>query len=149
MMKTFGLCCFLLSLLALSASTRAVNNTVRVQSGLLEGGASSVTGVRVFKGVPYAAPPVGELRWRPPQPPAKWEGVRKVDRFGPRCMQRQIFGDMGFRSNGMSEDCLYLNVWTPAKTNKEKLPELHQDRKSERQGGTELAEVRRGTADCH
>jgi para-nitrobenzyl esterase len=68
MTKIFGLCCCLLLLSALTASTRAVNNTVRVESGLLEGAASSVPGVRVFKGIPYAAPPVGDLRWRPPQP---------------------------------------------------------------------------------
>jgi para-nitrobenzyl esterase len=67
---------------------------------------------------------VGVNRWKPPQPVANWQGVRKADKFGPRCMQRAIFGDMNFRSDGMSEDCLYLNVWTPAKTGREKLPVL-------------------------
>src|SRR4030095_12857344 len=57
-------------------------------------------------------------------PVRKWKGVREADKFGPRCMQRAVFGDMGFRSNGMSEDCLYLNVWTPAKSEKDKLPVL-------------------------
>ena len=69
-------------------------------------------------------PPVGDLRWQPPQPPKDWEGVRKADKFGPRAMQLPLFGDMVFRSDGMSEDCLYLNVWTPAKSGDERLPVL-------------------------
>ncbi|GAB3936808.1 carboxylesterase/lipase family protein [Larkinella terrae] len=82
------------------------------------------SGIRAFKGIPFAQPPVGELRWKEPQPVKNWQGVRKTDKFGPRAMQRAVFGDMGFRSDGMSEDCLYLNVWTPAKSAKEKLPVL-------------------------
>lgn len=77
-----------------------------------------------FKGIPFAAPPTGELRWKAPQPVISWEGVKKTDKFGPRAMQPPIFGDMGFRSNGMSEDCLYLNVWTPAKRSTTLLPVL-------------------------
>ena len=69
-------------------------------------------------------PPVGEFRWREPQPVKNWSGVRKADKFGPRAMQLNVFGDMNFRSDGMSEDCLYLNVWTPAKSGNEKLPVL-------------------------
>ncbi|HOW64626.1 MAG TPA: carboxylesterase/lipase family protein [Candidatus Paceibacterota bacterium] len=95
---------------------------VTIANGILEG--TSNTGIRVFKGIPFAAPPVGDLRWRPPQPPGNWSGVRKADKFGPRAMQRPIFGDMNFRSDGMSEDCLYLNVWTPATSGREKLPVL-------------------------
>ena len=82
------------------------------------------SGIRSFKGIPFAQPPVDNLRWQPPQPPKNWEGIRKADKFGPRAMQRPIFGDMGFRSDGMSEDCLYLNVWTSAKSVKAKLPVL-------------------------
>jgi para-nitrobenzyl esterase len=70
--------------------------------------------LEVFQGIPYAAPPLGDLRWKPPQPAAAWNGVREAKRFGPRCMQLPLFGDMQFRSDGMSEDCLYLNVWKPA-----------------------------------
>ena len=81
-------------------------------------------GMRQFLGIPYAAAPVGALRWKPPQPVKNWEGVRQAVGFGPRCMQPPIFGDMNFRSNGMSEDCLYLNVWTPAKKAGERLPVL-------------------------
>jgi para-nitrobenzyl esterase len=72
------------------------------------------SGVRSFRGIPYAAPPVRELRWRPPQPVASWQGVRLADRFADQCMQARVYGDMMFRNSGMSEDCLYLNVWTPA-----------------------------------
>ncbi|GLU52046.1 carboxylesterase/lipase family protein [Dyadobacter frigoris] len=92
-------------------------------NGTVEGVIGS-TGVRAFKGIPFAAPPVGEFRWREPQPVKDWQGVRKTDKFGPRAMQNPVFGDMGFRSDGMSEDCLYLNVWTPAKSASEKLPVL-------------------------
>ncbi len=72
------------------------------------------SGVHAFRGLPYAAPPVRELRWRPPQPAVNWQGVRLADRFADQCMQARVFGDMMFRNSGVSEDCLYLNVWTPA-----------------------------------
>ena len=80
--------------------------------------------VRMFKGIPFSEPPVGDLRWRPPQPVKNWDGVRQAGDFGPRAMQMPVFGDMNFRSNGMSEDCLYLNVWTPAQSSAERLPVL-------------------------
>jgi len=95
---------------------------VKTASGVVEG--TIENGVRTFKGIPYAAPPVGELRWREPQPAKSWKGTLKTDAFGPRCMQRPIFSDMVFRSKGMNEDCLYLNVWTTAKSAKDKLPVL-------------------------
>ncbi len=97
---------------------------VKTANGTLEGTVDQSSGVRMFKGVPFAAPPVGELRWKEPQPVKNWKGNRAAAQFGPRCMQRALFGDMGFRSNGMSEDCLYLNIWTPAKSGNEKLPVL-------------------------
>ncbi|MGV3642448.1 MAG: carboxylesterase/lipase family protein [Adhaeribacter sp.] len=109
-----------------AAATNTLAGTpprVRTANGVLEG-VKEKSGIRAFKGVPFAAPPVGQFRWREPQPVKNWTGVRKADKFGPRAMQRALFGDMNFRSNGMSEDCLYLNVWTPAKSNKEKLPVL-------------------------
>lgn len=96
---------------------------VKISCGTLEG-TTEASGIRSFKGIPFAQPPVGDLRWREPQPVKKWTGVRKADHFGPRAMQKPIFSDMVFRSNGVSEDCLYLNVWTPAKSSKEKLPVL-------------------------
>jgi len=98
---------------------------VKTANGILESSDAPKDGVRSFKGIPFGQPPVGELRWREPQPVKNWSGVRKADQFGPRCMQRTSPGaDYWFRSNGMSEDCLYLNVWTPAKSGSEKLPVL-------------------------
>jgi para-nitrobenzyl esterase len=70
--------------------------------------------VKAFRGVPFAAPPVRENRWRPPQPVKNWAGARLADRFADQCMQARAFGDMMFRNSGVSEDCLYLNVWMPA-----------------------------------
>ena len=86
---------------------------VKLTTGLVEGVNDAATGVRAYLGIPYAAPPVGELRWKPPQPPAAWTGTKKADHFGPRCVQARIFDDMIFRDE-MREDCLVLNVWTPA-----------------------------------
>lgn len=76
----------------------------------------------VFKGIPYAAPPVGELRWKPPQPVAPWKEVRLCDSFGPSCPQPPQSGTFYLEVGSTSEDCLYLNVWTPAKSAKERLP---------------------------
>lgn len=95
---------------------------VRISSGSLEGTASADSKVHIFKGIPYAAPPVGGLRWKPPQPVAHWAGVRKATGFGARCMQGNVYSDMVFRDPGPSEDCLYLNVWTPATSRKARLP---------------------------
>ncbi|MEO8824181.1 MAG: carboxylesterase family protein [Ginsengibacter sp.] len=95
---------------------------VKVANGMLEG--VSESGVTVFKGIPFAQPPVGDLRWKEPQPFRNWSGIRKADKFGPRPMQKFIFTDMNFRSDSVSEDCLYLNVWTPAKNTKQQLPVL-------------------------
>jgi para-nitrobenzyl esterase len=107
-----------------TGSSAAAPDRVKTTGGVLEGLGRGASGVRVFKGIPYAAAPVGDLRWKPPQPLKSWEGVRRAEKFGPRCMQHPVFGDMNFRSDGMSEDCLYLNVWTPAKKANERLPVL-------------------------
>ena len=93
-----------------------VADEVRVATGVLEGTMSATPGVRMFLGVPFAAPPVGDLRWKAPQPVAKWTGVRKATTFANRCIQTNPFGDMIFRSPAESEDCLYLSIWTPAKS---------------------------------
>src|ERR1051325_4406812 len=95
---------------------------VRIQFGLVEGTTGSDSHIRIFKGIPFAAPPVGDLRWRAPQAVKSWNGVRKATDFGPQCMQGRIYGDMVFRDSGPSKDCLYLNVWTPAQSSNEKLP---------------------------
>jgi para-nitrobenzyl esterase len=95
---------------------------VRTASGTVEGAVSADANVRTFKGIPFAAPPVGSLRWRPPQSEPSWNGVRKATEFGARCMQGRIYEDMVFRDPGPSEDCLYLNVWTPATSAEARLP---------------------------
>jgi para-nitrobenzyl esterase len=95
---------------------------VRISTGLVEGIKGAVAGVREFRGIPYAAAPVGSLRWKAPQPAAAWAGVRKADEFGNRCVQTNPFGDMVWRSAAESEDCLYLSVWTPAASAAARLP---------------------------
>src|SRR5580700_6627522 len=98
---------------------------VKTEQGKVQGKMSADGQARDFLGIPYAAPPVGRLRWKPPQPGAKWDGVRQATSFGFRCMQQEPFDDMVFRDPGESEDCLTLNVWTPAfnvKGKKTKLP---------------------------
>lgn len=98
---------------------------VRTANGTVESTVPPSEGVRSFKGIPFAQPPVGDLRWREPRPVRDWTGVRNADTFGPSCMQRLSPGaDYWLRGDGMSEDCLYLNVWTPAKSGREKLPVL-------------------------
>jgi para-nitrobenzyl esterase len=98
--------------------------TVRIESGLLSGETSRDGIVRAFKGVPYAKPPVGELRWRPPQPPTPWSGVRPAKHFGPRCLQpsRLPTSIQYFGPEAEGEDCLYLNVWTAARSTDERRP---------------------------
>jgi para-nitrobenzyl esterase len=102
---------------------------VRTTNGLVSGTAGKVDGVVAFRGIPFGAPPVGDLRWKPPQPVASWDGVRAGDKFGPVCMQpRQPQRTPNNRavdlpdSPAMSEDCLYLNVWTAAASPNAKLP---------------------------
>lgn len=120
-MKHFAL--FPTLLLATTALAQDLaHNQARVSGGTLQGAASA--NIHTFKGVPYAAPPLGPLRWREPQPAPAWKNVRPATQFGPRAMQLPLFGDMNFRSNGVSEDCLYLNVWTGAKAASEKRPVL-------------------------
>ncbi len=122
-------------------SLAALPDAVKTDSGQVSGIPAKDPSVRVFKGIPFAAPPVGELRWKAPQPPAKWEGVRMAAEFGPVCTaggggRGGRGGRGGARGNGKgappaapvqagpapSEDCLYINVWTPAKSAGDRLP---------------------------
>jgi len=96
---------------------------VRTPNGILEGQVAAGTGVRSFKGIPFAAPPVGALRWKAPQPALPWTGVRQAVEFGARCRQDRIWDDMIFRDPGPSEDCLTLNVWAPEEAFAAKTPE--------------------------
>ncbi|MBS1524752.1 MAG: carboxylesterase family protein [Bacteroidetes bacterium] len=122
-MKTKPIICFVAIMLFSAVLAVAQSPRVKTLNGIVEGTIDS-TGIHSFKGIPFAQPPVGDLRWRDPQPAKNWSGVLKADHFGPNAMQKNVFGDMQFRSSGMSEDCLYLNVWTPAKSPKAKLPVL-------------------------
>ena len=95
---------------------------IKTDQGKVQGKMSADSQTRDFLGIPFAAPPVGPLRWKPPQPAAKWQGVRQATSFGSRCMQQERYDDMVFRDPGESEDCLTLNVWAPAGKPKGKLP---------------------------
>ena len=96
-----------------------VSETIRVEGGLLQG--LRQNGISVFRGIPFAAPPIGDLRWRAPEPVIPWEGVKDASAFSLVCMQS---GETvpGLGTEPMSEDCLYLNVWTPQDRAEDSLP---------------------------
>jgi len=103
---------FLISFVGVSVAQQPA--PVKVAEGLVQG---AIEGdLTVYKGIPFAAPPVGDLRWKAPQPASKWQGVKQTIKFAPAPIQG------GNPPSGKSEDCLYLNVWTPAKSAKEKVP---------------------------
>ena len=124
-MKPFALL-FCFSFFAIVTSGQLTSDgslpTVKTANGILQG--TQLSGISMFKGIPYAQPPVGDLRWKEPQPVKNWEGTLRADHFSARPMQLPIYSDMNFRSPGISEDCLYLNIWTAANTVKEELPVL-------------------------
>src|ERR1041385_1797686 len=119
--------CLFLFFASITVISAAINDPVKLDTGMISGVAGNSPEVRVYKGIPFAAPPTGELRWRAPQPPAKWDGTRKADTFGPMCMQGAAGagkgpakgggkgGDKGGKApapsgrgaQAMSEDCLY------------------------------------------
>ena len=94
--------------------------TAAVTGGSVEGVLAN--GIVSFKGIPFAAPPIGDLRWKAPQPVSPWSGVKKADAFAVKCMQDTSMSGIFGGPPGVGEDCLYLNVWTPAKTAGDKLP---------------------------
>src|SRR3974377_1142633 len=109
--RSFFLSLLILVPVALMAASS--NPQVKTHSGTVEGKDDGK--VKTFLGIPYAPPPVGDLRWKAPQPIAKWTGVKKATEFGYHCMQGRVFGDMQFHDPGASEDCLTLNIWVPDK----------------------------------
>jgi para-nitrobenzyl esterase len=114
--------CAVAALLPIGPSHAAQENTVlaTIDSGILKGDAAD--GIAVFKGIPYAAVPVGALRWRPPQPVPPWVGERLATEYGNDCLQNRFFADSAPSSEPMSEDCLYLNLWTPTPQAGARLP---------------------------
>ncbi len=117
---TFAAVCAAFALAFLAGCSPAEAPVLNVEGGQIQGVASSVKGVYIYKGVPFAAPPVGDLRWKEPQPVVPWEGVRQADTFGPGAWQAPHDSSNPWTSEfywedpEFSEDCLYLNVWTPA-----------------------------------
>jgi para-nitrobenzyl esterase len=106
----------ILSLLIFSSYAQIGKGQVKISDGIVQG---AVEGdLTIFKGIPFAAPPVGELRWKAPQPVQKWKGVKQTTQFAPAPFQG------GNPPSGKSEDCLYLNIWTPAQSAKQKIPVL-------------------------
>jgi len=97
-------------LLLITPCFAEINRPIQTESGLVTGVIGDA-GVTVFKGIPYAEPPVGSLRWTAPRSPHSWEGVRKAEHFSDACAQIFPSGDFP-----KSEDCLYLNVWTPTES---------------------------------
>lgn len=108
------------SVLAAIAASGA--EKVKTESGVVQGKTSLDGTIQTFLGIPFAAAPVGDLRWKEPQPVKPWKGVREATEFAHHCMQGPIYGDMKFPDPGPSEDCLHLNVWTPTKSATAKLP---------------------------
>jgi para-nitrobenzyl esterase len=103
-------------------STGTPQDLVKTENGIVSGTLNADHTVRMFKGIPFAAPPIGELRWKPPQPASSWTGIRQADKFGSPCLQTDVFGDIYFRDAQPSEDCLSLNIWIPAQPANAKLP---------------------------
>ena len=124
-LKPRGLLLIIAGLFATGTLFAAIQEPIQVDGGMIGGTAGWGWNVREYRGIPYAAPPTGNLRWRPPQPVIPWQGVRVADRFSPVCMQAQRPINQRDWNEGLirtSEDCLYLNVWTPAGSNSERLP---------------------------
>ncbi|MCJ7813659.1 carboxylesterase family protein, partial [bacterium] len=117
-----GLC--LLSLPLLAQKNNSFPVQTKIENGVIEGLYDTKTGLQMYFGIPFAKPPVGDLRWKAPQPVENWKGALETKAFSPRPVQSIVFGEMNSRSEGLSEDCLYLNVWTPAKRNTKGLPVL-------------------------
>lgn len=120
--KIICLATFIIFAIATLTGSAAAQDEVKTGSGIVAGTLNSGGTVRMFKGIPFAAPPIGELRWKPPQPPLAWQGIRAADKFGSACMQTDVYGDIHFRDVQPSEDCLNLTIWAPAHPAQAQLP---------------------------
>src|SRR5580698_8838025 len=114
-------------ILAAVSAAGAIQQPVKIEGGLVSGLPGKDPSITAFKGIPFAAPPVGDLRWRSPKQVVPWQGVRQADKFSASCIQnivaeRKPWTYELMTHGDISEDCLYLNVWTPAKSPAEKRP---------------------------
>jgi para-nitrobenzyl esterase len=109
-----------IALVLAAVAANAASIEVKTTAGVVKGATTADGRIRVFKGIPFGAPATAERRWQAPQPAPAWQGVREATEFGPRCVQGQIFDDIVFTNK--SEDCLNLNVWTPAQNADDRLP---------------------------
>jgi para-nitrobenzyl esterase len=115
---------FVLNKVSFAQTNNSFSVQTKIEKGIIEGNYDTKTGIQTYFGIPFAQPPVGQLRWKAPQELGPWSGVKQTKKFSARPIQKIVFGDMNSRSDGLSEDCLYLNVWTPAKRNTKGLPVL-------------------------
>jgi para-nitrobenzyl esterase len=120
-----AVCALAAAALALSTAATSFADplTVKTEQGKAHGKTINDSKVRAYLGLPYAAAPIGDLRWKAPEPAPKWKGERDATKFASYCAQNHVFDDMVFQDSQPSEDCLFLNVYTPAdSTDKSKLP---------------------------
>ncbi len=128
-LKMEKICLYIMGLLFIYSCTSTeekkwIPGQVTIENGSIEGKFNEETGLHYYYGIPYAKPPVGDLRWKAPQPLENWEGVLETKEYGNTPMQIQMWDDLNPRAKNKSEDCLYLNVWTPAKADTKGLPVL-------------------------
>src|SRR6266849_10172370 len=126
--KNLPLLIFVVPVFMLNAERLTPNATIQIESGLISGYYNERTGVTAYKGIPFAAPPVGSLRWKPPQPVRSWKDIKECVRFGASPMQPKpssflfLGPEFVVPAAPISEDCLFLNVWTGARSPAEKRP---------------------------
>jgi para-nitrobenzyl esterase len=123
--RTQATCAMAIVALVAGFSIPALGDSLQVKTeqGKVQGKTINGDKVKAFLGLPYAAPPVGDTRWKAPAAPAKWKGTRDATKYGAHCAQGRVYEDMVFQDSGPSEDCLFLNVYAPADaTDKSKLP---------------------------
>jgi len=117
-----GICLLNLAIMAQNQSSKPVQT--KIENGVIEGLYDSTAGLYLYFGIPFAKPPVGDLRWKAPQPADNWPGILPTKKFGHSPVQTNVWGDMIYRADTTSEDCLYLNLWTPHRKGSKKLPVL-------------------------